>query len=93
MIQPVAAPQAPVSPTTAPATTNNISSEQIERTEVEKIAAELKDQLNESHKKTEHEVSLRPAPGGPAQDDSIFIDQEGTFHLNNDYKKTEEPKN
>ena len=88
-------PPAPAGPTVAPPTqatdpapaetpkpsTQNISSDEIEKDEVNKIAAELKHQLNNKGKpaakpapKTEDTIELQPG-----QDDTIFIDRDGTF--------------
>ncbi|HVX47787.1 MAG TPA: DUF87 domain-containing protein [Candidatus Saccharimonadales bacterium] len=71
-------------PPAAPTTTKNISSESVEQDEVDKIAAELKQELDQSKtpaasdkpaaKKTEHEAELKPG-----KDDTIFIDRDGTF--------------
>ena len=87
--QPTATPTMP-----APAA-QNISSNEIEQAEVSKIAAELKQQLDTPAKpaeptpepestlpklrpkaKTEHTFDLKPG-----KDDTIFIDQDGSFHL------------
>ncbi|MDB5164835.1 MAG: hypothetical protein JWL89_461 [Candidatus Saccharibacteria bacterium] len=79
----------PTPPTAAPApqpapehSTKNISSDEIEQSEVDKIANELKQELNKSKQpapapKTEHTLDLKPG-----KDDTIFIDQDGSFHLN-----------
>jgi hypothetical protein len=86
------------SPTTEPVSeqrpteTKNISSEEIERSEVDKIAAELKHQLEGNQSKaaaktpakTEHEIDLKPG-----KDDTIFIDNEGTFHLADQVSKSD----
>ncbi len=80
------APTAPASsdPQLTPSETKNISSDEIEQTEVDKIAAELRQQFaapSETAKKppakTEHEFDLQPGQG-----DTIFIDQDGTFQIN-----------
>ena len=71
----------------APAQTKNISSEESSQNEVDKIAAELKSQLNRPKqsasaapvKKTEHVADLQPG-----KDDTIFIDRNGGFHENRD---------
>jgi hypothetical protein len=86
-MQPNTAVQAAPANTPKPTETKNISSEEIERNEVDKIAAELKQQLNSSKDKTqagqspkgEHEVELKPG-----KDDTIYIDNEGTLHLANE---------
>jgi hypothetical protein len=62
----------------------NISSDELAQDEVDKIAAELKQELDKSKedpkkpepavKKTEHVADLKPG-----QDDTIFIDRDGTF--------------
>jgi hypothetical protein len=74
------APQPPVAPTPLPLT-QNISSDEIEQDEVNKIAAELKHELD---KKAE----TKPAPKTEAtfelqsgKDDTIYIDREGNFNL------------
>lgn len=70
-----------------PATTKNISSDEIEQTEVDKIAAELRHELDDSKKSTQpqpnktHNVELKPG-----KDDTIFIDQDGSFHINEQTK-------
>jgi hypothetical protein len=73
------------SPQMPPTETKNISSSTNEQSEVDKIAAELKQQLGGSRTggrgapKTEHTSELKPG-----EDDTIFIDRDGTFHLNQD---------
>lgn len=67
--------------------TKNISSDELARNEVDKIAAELKQELNKpkqasgsaapAPKKTEHVADL-----SPGKDDTIFIDRDGSFHEN-----------
>jgi hypothetical protein len=95
---PVPAAAAPAEPPVAdttpkqPTETKNISSEEIERSEVDKIAAELKHQLEgdqtkaaeKKPAKTEHEIDLKPG-----KDDTIFIDNEGTFHLADQVSKSD----
>jgi hypothetical protein len=61
--------------------TKNISSDELARDEVDKIAAELKQELDQSKNppkpaiiKTEHEAKLEPG-----KDDTIFIDRDGGF--------------
>jgi hypothetical protein len=82
--QPPAAPT-PVADTTfqsnatppppPPEDTTNISSEELEQGEVDKIAAELKQELdNKPLTKTEHIADLRPG-----KDDTIFIDRDGAI--------------
>ncbi len=67
-------------PPTPPATTKNISSEELAQNEVDQIAAELKQELKHPKKeatvakKTEHVVDLQPGKG-----DTIFIDRDGSF--------------
>lgn len=76
--------EAAQSESAAPAAgTRNISSDQLERGEINKIAEELKQQLKPADKprtkassKTEAELDLQPG-----KDDTIFIDREGQFHL------------
>jgi hypothetical protein len=61
----------------------NISSEEIEQTEVDKIAAQLKQQLNtekggnKDKQKTGEDVELKAG-----KDDTIFIDRDGSFRVN-----------
>jgi hypothetical protein len=67
----------PVQPTVD--TTKNISSDELARGEVNKIAAELKQQLDTPQKKVlqdkkSHELDLKPG-----KDDTIFIDRDGSF--------------
>jgi len=64
--------------------TQNISSDELEQSEVDKIAAELKQQLDpkpaeKTAAKTEATIELKAG-----KDDTIFIDQDGSFHLNDD---------
>lgn len=73
--------QTPPAAAEAATTTQNISSNEIEQSEVDKIAAELKDQLNapkaptaEKPAKSEDELDLQPGKG-----DTIFIGRDGTF--------------
>jgi hypothetical protein len=68
------------SPPPAPAT-KNISSDELAQDEVDKIAAELKQELDQSKskaatsvRKTEHTADL-----SPGKDDTIFIDRDGGF--------------
>lgn len=74
---------ATIRPVQPPAdTTKNISSDELARGEVNKIAAELKQQLNTPKKQTlqnkkEHELELKPG-----KDDTIFIDRDGSFRAN-----------
>jgi hypothetical protein len=96
---PATSSPAPVSsapPNTPPATTSkpsaqtpaatkpkNISSDELSRDEVDKIAAELKQELDQSKstpkqpapKKTEHVAELKPG-----KDDTIFIGRDGSFN-------------
>jgi len=68
-----------VGPPPAPATpSKNISSGTIEQNEVDKIAAELKQQLNTAKPtpKTEDTIDLQRDGHG----DTIYIDREGEFH-------------
>jgi hypothetical protein len=65
--------------------TKNISSDELAQDEVDKIAAELKQELDQSKKpapapaakKTEHVADLQPG-----KDDTIFIDRDGSFSQN-----------
>lgn len=73
----------PVTPPSGSSGTKNISSDEASRDEVNKIAAELKQQLDKpkqlqkpkQEKKTEHVAELKPG-----KDDTIFIDRDGSFH-------------
>jgi len=81
---PAASPIQPVaSPNTAQASTQNISSNELEQNEVNKIAAELKQQLETAGQpstnavsKTEDTIDLQPG-----KDDTIFIDRDGSFSV------------
>lgn len=72
----------PPAPSAAPApATKNISSDELAQDEVDKIAAELKQELDQSKdkaaapvRKTEHTADL-----SPGKDDTIFIDRDGGF--------------
>ncbi|HEX7632801.1 MAG TPA: ATP-binding protein [Candidatus Saccharimonadales bacterium] len=85
--QPFAPASASIATPSMPATTKNISSDEIEQTEVDKIAAELRHELDDSKKSTQpqpnktHNVELKPG-----KDDTIFIDQDGSFHINEQTK-------
>lgn len=82
---------APPSPLAAPPKAKNISSEAIEKQEVHEMASELKQMLDSPDylaeqkirgnaskpKKTEQVVDL--GTEGPSEDDTIFIDHDGTF--------------
>jgi len=74
--------------------TKNISSDVIEKKEVDKIAHELKSHLNPSERTKDSEFSIkklnaaksnRPLTQRPAEgaDDTIYIDPEGTLHIKN----------
>lgn len=86
-----------VTPPAAGGSNKNISSDQIDRSEVSKIAAELKQQLDTPEKpeakepelpklkpksKTEDTINLENG-----QDDTIVIDRDGTFHQADETKK------
>jgi hypothetical protein len=78
---------------TQPAT-KNISSGELEQNEVDKIAAELKQELDKpAPKPVEIPKPAEPPKNSghielkPGKDDTIFIDNEGTFHLNDNDKK------
>jgi hypothetical protein len=84
--QPFQAP-AVAAPTAAAAkTTQNISSNELERDEVHEIAAELREELDspkpadnmpvETAKKTEHLIDLQSSQ---SEGDTIFIDRDGSF--------------
>lgn len=66
-----------------PESNNNISSNELEQGEVNKIAAELKQQM------TNAAVPVKPVSRTngtsdlkPGDDDTIFIDRDGSFHIN-----------
>jgi hypothetical protein len=86
--QPFTAAPAPP-PSSASPETNNISSNELEQAEVDKIAAELKQQLDtpdppvKKPSKTEHTMDLSPGQG-----DTIFIDREGQFQQTEQSRKT-----
>lgn len=66
---------------TAPTTTRNISSQELEQGEVDQIAAELKQQMAppEPKSKTEHTVNLHSDEPQPDEGDTIVIDREGSL--------------
>jgi hypothetical protein len=75
--------QTPTTPTTPiQTTTKNISSNELAQTEIEEIAAELKQELNTPGTPEKGITEVHPAEG-----DTIFIDQEGSFHIADDSKK------
>jgi hypothetical protein len=88
-------PKAPGAPTVVAPTSvgsggaktpgRNISSEQLEEKEVSDIAEEIRQSLadKEDKKKTNDtsEISLRKKSEEPEEDDTIFIDPEGTLHI------------
>jgi hypothetical protein len=82
--QPAQTPAPAAGPPQAPATTQNISSNQLEQGEVDKIAAELKQELetpkptDQPAKPAEHHVDLQQS----GQDDTIVIDRDGSFRQN-----------
>jgi hypothetical protein len=78
------APFTPASPTARPTEQpKNISSDELEQSEINKIAAELKGELGaprsaaQRSTKTEADIELKPG-----EDDTIFIDRDGTFRPN-----------
>lgn len=86
-------PQAQPKATNSAGGTKNISSDEIEKEDVREVAAELKTMLDSPEhiaeekirkmpKKTEHVVNLNDDK--PSEDDTIFIDQEGTFSQTKD---------
>ncbi len=75
-------PKASTPASTEPSKTHNISSNELEQTEVDEIAAELKQELDTSEKKTEHTADL-DAPEG----DTIIIGRDGTFQQADKPKK------
>jgi hypothetical protein len=84
---PVSAPPTPtastakIQPVMPPVdTAKNISSDELARGEVDKIAAELKQQLDKPKKKTLQEKKEHVADLKPGKDDTIFIDRDGSFH-------------
>ncbi|MFI5270735.1 MAG: helicase HerA domain-containing protein [Candidatus Saccharimonadales bacterium] len=54
----------------------NISSNELEKNEIQEIAAELKEELNESENTEKGKTEVHPSEG-----DTILIDQDGTFHI------------
>ena len=73
-----------VHPPKAPESTKNISSDEIERTEVHMIAEELKSQLDSpehiAEEKIRHmKVQSKPVEEGPSPEDTIYIDREGNI--------------
>jgi hypothetical protein len=80
-VKPATAKASKTAPSPAPKP-KNISSDELARDEVDKIAAELKQELDQSKnapkksaaKKTEHEAELKPG-----KDDTIFIGRDGSF--------------
>jgi hypothetical protein len=73
----VAPPAAP----TPPPVTQNISSKQLEQSEVDKIAAELKQELGASTPSAPSTPAPQPhsMPMTPNDGDTIFIDRDGSF--------------
>lgn len=74
----------------------NISSDQLEKSEIDKIAEQLKQRLNNGGEKpAEGAAASAPAPAAkpadhqptPGKDDTIFIDKDGVFHLASDIKQ------
>lgn len=88
---PVATP-APVKVNSPPTSTLNISSEELEKQEVHEVAVELKQMLDSpeylaeqkiiNRNKSEHVADLNKDQ--PGEDDTIFIDHDGTFRQTND---------
>lgn len=87
-----AAPGSATPPSLTPANsqdTKNISSDEIEQTEVDKIAAELRQQFDapapaaKTPAKTEDTIELKPG-----KDDTIIIDRDGEFHINEEAAKS-----
>jgi hypothetical protein len=64
----------------------NISSEAVDQPEVDKIAAELRQQLDKTKDSEQTEKDKQPGEGTlnlqPGQGDTIFIDRDGQFHQN-----------
>jgi hypothetical protein len=86
--QPFAPPAVAPMPATTPTSNQNMSSNQLEQGEVDKIAAELKQQLD-TPQPAAAEPQLPPKPNPaptekvmelkPGDDDTIFIDRDGSF--------------
>jgi hypothetical protein len=84
--QPAEAPRAKADVAASPAGTKNISSDEIEQTEVDKIAAELKQQLGAKDSAQPDKPAAPKAedhiPLESGKDDTIFIDRDGSFRPN-----------
>lgn len=75
-------PAQATAPTDAPARGRNISSDELESGEVDKIAAELKRQLDQPKPGATDAPKTEPAAAQPqrGEGDTIFIDEDGVFH-------------
>lgn len=75
--QPAASPNLPAEPTS----TSNISSGELEQSEVDKIAAELKQELGSSDDKPvrDSKHDSKESDLKPGEEDTIIIDRDGTF--------------
>jgi hypothetical protein len=83
----------------APPQNHNISSDAAEQGEIDKIAAELRGRLKHEQAVEEDgstQILLRPNRNGPAveevNDDTIYIDREGTLHTDVAATKAEPAK-
>ena len=70
----------------------NISSDALEKSEIDKIAEQLKQRMNAVNPPADKpaDAAAKPADAhaaGPGKDDTIFIDKDGTFHLAGDTPK------
>jgi hypothetical protein len=81
----VFAPSAVSTPQTPQGPPKNISSTELENSEVTQIAAELKQQLDQPATPQAPEATAQPKEGHvdlqPGKDDTIFIDREGSFKI------------
>ncbi len=90
--EPIKTPQAPPATGAAtPASPKNISSNELVQHEVDEIAAELKQKLN-TPTPTPTPKLTHGSEVHPNEDDTIFIDHDGSFHLATDLKKTDSQK-
>jgi hypothetical protein len=78
---------APPAAAPEPQSTKNISSDELAKHEVDKIAAELKQELDTSTPSPPDKLSSG-SEVHPTEGDTIFIDHDGSFHLADDLKKT-----
>jgi hypothetical protein len=74
-----------------PTNTKNIASDELVKTEVNQIAAQLKEELKTSTPKSKPEDKATVVNGNevhPAEGDTIFISRDGSFHLASEFQKT-----